>query len=95
MSREQSDELFVCSDTPFLTLKPSHGHHFVDNIQAKIDSDDMFALNRRQAIIYSDMSLLTDEYMRPRPRHEMAFWWRHNRPVPPQLTDPVKRYIYL
>ena len=24
------------------------------------------------------------------PRHETAFWWRHNRPVTSQLTDPIK-----
>ena len=23
------------------------------------------------------------------PRHETAFWWRHNRPVTLQLTDPI------
>ena len=23
------------------------------------------------------------------PRHETAFWWRHNRPVTSQLTDPI------
>ena len=23
------------------------------------------------------------------PKHETAFWWRHNRPVTPQLTDPI------
>ena len=24
------------------------------------------------------------------PRHEKAFWWRHNEPVTSQLTDPIK-----
>ena len=24
------------------------------------------------------------------PRHETAFWWRHNGPVTSQLTDPIK-----
>ena len=24
-----------------------------------------------------------------KPRHETAFWWRHNRPVTSQLTDPI------
>ena len=24
------------------------------------------------------------------PRHETAFWWRHNGPVTTQLTDPIK-----
>ena len=23
------------------------------------------------------------------PRHETAFWWRHNGPVTSQLTDPI------
>ena len=23
------------------------------------------------------------------PRHETAFWWRHNRPVTSQLTNPI------
>ena len=26
----------------------------------------------------------------PQPRHETAFWWRHNGPVTSQLTDPLK-----
>ena len=24
------------------------------------------------------------------PRHETAFWWRHNGPVMSQITDPIK-----
>ena len=28
------------------------------------------------------------------PRHETAFWWRHNGPVTSQLTDPIKWPIY-
>ena len=28
------------------------------------------------------------------PRHETAFWWRHNGPVTSQLTDPVKWHNY-
>ena len=28
------------------------------------------------------------------PRHETAFWWRHNGPVTSQLTDPVKWPVY-
>ena len=24
------------------------------------------------------------------PRHETAFWWRHNGPATSQLTDPIK-----
>ena len=24
------------------------------------------------------------------PRHETAFWWRHNGPVTSQLTDPMR-----
>ena len=29
------------------------------------------------------------------PRHETAFWWRHNGPVTSQLTDPNKWPSYL
>ena len=29
------------------------------------------------------------------PRHETAFWWRHNGPVTSQLTDPIKWRNYL
>ena len=28
------------------------------------------------------------------PRHDTAFWWRHNGPVTSQLTDPIKRPNY-
>ena len=28
------------------------------------------------------------------PRHETAFWWRHNGPVTSQLTDPIKWPIH-
>ena len=28
------------------------------------------------------------------PRHETAFWWRHNGPVTSQLTDPIKWPIF-
>ena len=28
------------------------------------------------------------------PKHETAFWWRHNGPVTSQLTDPNKWRIY-
>ena len=28
------------------------------------------------------------------PRHETAFWWRHNGPVTSQWTDPIKRPNY-
>ena len=28
------------------------------------------------------------------PRHETAFWWRHNGPVTSQLTDPIMWHNY-
>ena len=69
--------------------------HFLSFLDTKMTSVVQICSGRRQGLVCLVHPGMRDkrrvsEIDLSQPRHETAFWWRHNGPVMSQLTDPIK-----